>query len=66
MSMKITRIRTYWSPDQACEMMELLDQLRDELWETYGDQIIAYRLNETIVTRMDEQQQSLDLDDEPF
>lgn len=66
MSMKITRLTTYWSPAQACEMLELLDDLRDQLWETYGEQIIEYRMHECSATTIDEHQQHLDLGDEPF
>ena len=66
MTMKITRLNTYWTPVQACEMLELLDELRDQLWETYGDRIIEYRMNECSAVTPDEQQQPLDFDGEPF
>lgn len=66
MTMTTTKLRTYWTPAQACEMLELLDELRDQLWETHGERIIAYRMNECSETGIDPQQQRLNLEDEPF
>ena len=43
MSMKITRLTTYWTAEEADSVLCLLDELRDRLWETYGDQIIELR-----------------------
>ena len=43
MSMNITRLTTYWTVDEADTVIALLDDLRDCLWETYGDQIIELR-----------------------
>ncbi|RLA41830.1 MAG: hypothetical protein DRR42_24190 [Gammaproteobacteria bacterium] len=45
MSMNITRLATYWTVDEADTVITLLDDLRDSLWETYGDQIIELRRN---------------------
>jgi len=45
MSMNITRLTTYWTVDEADTVITLLDDLRDCLWETYGDQIIELRRN---------------------
>lgn len=47
-------------------MLELLDELRDQLWETHGERIIAYRVKECSGTGIDAQQQRLNLEDEPF
>lgn len=64
--MKVTRLTTYWTPAQACEMLELLDELRDQLWETHGEQIIEYRMNECSNVTLDEQQRHLDFEGKPF
>ena len=39
MSMKFTQLVTYWQADEALQMIDFLDQLRDKLWETYGEEI---------------------------
>ena len=39
MTMKVTRLTTYWSTAEAATAIELLDLLREVLWETYGEQI---------------------------
>ena len=39
MAMKVTRLTTYWSTDEAATAIDFLDRLRDALWETYGQQI---------------------------
>ena len=39
MTMNVTRLRTYWTTDEAATAIDFLDNLRDVLWETYGEQI---------------------------
>jgi hypothetical protein len=39
MTMKVTRLTTYWTIDDAATVIDFLDLLRDALWETYGNQI---------------------------
>jgi len=39
MTMKVTRLTTYWTVDEAATAIEFLDILRDALWEIYGEQI---------------------------
>jgi len=43
MSMNTTRIVTFWNAGEAHDVIEFLDVLRDELWATYGEKIIALR-----------------------
>ncbi len=40
MSMKVTKLTTYWDADDAYSIISFLDELRDQLWATYGDEII--------------------------
>ena len=40
MSMKITRLHTYWTAEEAHTVIEFLDILRDQLWEIYGDTVV--------------------------
>ena len=42
-------------------MLSFIDELRDQLWETHGDQITAYRLEELDAQKADEAQGQLDL-----
>ena len=39
MTMKVTRLTTYWGPAEAATAIEFLDLLREALWETYGEEI---------------------------
>ena len=67
MSKKTTHVTTQWNPEQACSMLELLDELRDQLWEQYGEQIIRYRIAEQQHDIVDQGQQLMEfIDDDPF
>lgn len=64
MSMKVTRLYTHWSPAEAQTIIEFLDQLRDQLWEVYGDPV-AHLLREACVSQaVDERQTKLGFDDD--
>ena len=39
MTMRFSQFKTHWTPEQALEVIEFLDQLRDTLWESYGEAI---------------------------
>jgi hypothetical protein len=41
MSMRVSKIITYLRPDEAYTLVEFLDQLRDMLMQTYGDEMRA-------------------------
>lgn len=67
MSMNTTRLVTYWNAGEAHDVIEFLDILRDQLWETYGDRIIAMRLEaEEQRTEHEEQIQLAFDEEEPF
>jgi hypothetical protein len=38
--MKTLKITTHWTADQADCVYQLLGELRSELWEHYGDEIV--------------------------
>ena len=40
MSMKITRVHTHWTAEEAHTVIEFLDVLRDQLWHSYGDTVV--------------------------
>ena len=67
MSMNTTRLVTYWNAGEAHDVIEFLDILRDQLWETYGDRIIAMRLEAEEQRTEHEEQIRLAFDEEePF
>lgn len=67
MSMTTTRIITFWNPGEAHDVIQLLDVLRNQLWESYGDQIIAMQREGCSFEEQAGRQYSLDLEDEgPF
>ena len=39
MTMRFSQFKTHWTPAQAMEIIEFLDQIRDALWESYGEAI---------------------------
>lgn len=41
MSMRIDKLTTYLRPEDAYTVIEFLDQMRDRLLQTYGDDIRA-------------------------
>lgn len=64
MSMKITRLYTYWDPDQAHTILEFLDRLRDQIWEIYGDEIVDLLRNRSDTPTKDQHQIELEFDDD--
>ena len=67
MGKKTTQITTQWDSAQACSMLELLDELRDQLWEQYAEQIIRYRIAEQQQDMADQGQHLMEfVDEEPF
>ena len=61
MSMKVTRVPTWWDAEQADTVIAFLDELRDQLCATYGDQIVAMRRAELDESEADERQGELKL-----
>ena len=56
-----------WNAGEAHDVIEFLDILRDQLWETYGDRIIAMRLEAEEQRTEHEEQIRLAFDEEePF
>lgn len=41
MTMRVSKITTYLRPEDAHTLIEFLDQLREMLVQTYGDEIMA-------------------------
>lgn len=62
MSMKVTKLYTYWNVDEADAVIDFLDTLRDELLQHYGEAIIDMRRH--ALTQCDPNQTELDFDDD--
>jgi len=39
MKRRASALPTYWTPEQALAVFEILDELRDQVWGLYGPQI---------------------------
>ena len=63
MSLSFTHLPTHWNADEADTVIAFLDQLRDALWATYGDEIIAMR-QAADAANADQRQIELAFDDE--
>ena len=44
--MKVIKITTHWSPEQAEDIYRLLDELKSAVWQSYGDDIIKMHLDD--------------------
>jgi len=63
--MKTLKITTYWTADQADCVYQLLGELRSELWEHYGDEIV--KMYETIRVEQRQREGSVEVNHElPF
>ena len=40
--MRFMHLKSHWSPEDAHTILSLLDELRDAIWQAYGDDIMAY------------------------
>ncbi|PID55447.1 hypothetical protein CSB45_15995 [candidate division KSB3 bacterium] len=38
--MKHIYLKTHWTPEEAHLMLSLLDELRDQIWTSYGSEMI--------------------------
>jgi len=64
MSMKVTRLYTHWTPEEAHTIIEFLDRLRDQLCDIYGDQIVSLLREACVSQDIDERQTELEFDDD--
>ena len=66
MTMKITRLRSHWGPDEAWTVIEFLDGLRQALWEDYGDAITQALQHEAMTQGdQDTDQYEFEFDEDP-
>ena len=46
--MKLMQIKSHWTPDEAHSLLTWLDELREAIWQTYGQDIIDYHRQEQL------------------
>lgn len=61
---RFTHIKTHWSPEDAHSILSLLDELRDVLWQSYGNDIIEYNQQQHTNETADNSNDQIDLLDE--
>jgi hypothetical protein len=64
MTMKVTRLTTYWTLDEAAAVIDFLDRLRDALWVTYGEQITRMNREDYDNRAQDINQSEIGFDDD--
>lgn len=63
MVMKLTQLRTHWNAGDASIVLEFLDELKDILWEAYGEEIIKMHRTEKTDNIQNNGQTELPFDD---
>ena len=58
------QIPTYWTPEQAFAVFELIDELRDAIWRSYALQLQEEYRDQ--LRHQDPDDNPVDLDDPPF
>ncbi len=66
MKRRASVLPTYWTPEQALAVFEILDALRDHLWELYGPQIQQAMREDLCPTTSREPPCEIDQRDLPF
>ncbi len=64
MSMKITRLHTHWSAEEAHVVIEFLEVLREQLWENYGDAVVDMLREASADKAWQEAQTKFEFDDD--
>ena len=66
MKRRASVLPTYWTPEQALAVFEILDALRDQLWDLYGLQIQQAMREDLYPTTSPEPRGEIDQRDLPF
>jgi len=60
--MKVVKITTHWTPQEAHCVYELLDELKSAVWDSYGSDIIA--MFDDLQTEQKQLKENTEFDDE--
>jgi hypothetical protein len=67
MTMKLTQLKTHWTAADAHTVITFLDELRDLIWATYGDDIVEMLQDATTYHAPGDEPDDFELNDElPF
>jgi hypothetical protein len=64
MSMKITRVHTHWTAEEAHIVIDFLDVLRDQLWHSYGDSVVEILRHGSLNEACHDDQVAFEFDDD--
>lgn len=63
--MRILKITTYWTPEEADCIYQFLDECKEALWQSYGEEIV--KMYQDIQDEQQTRDAQRDFDDElPF
>ena len=66
MKRRASVLPTYWTPEQALAVFEILDALRDQLWDSYGPHIQQAMREDQCATTSPTPRGAIDQRDLPF
>lgn len=66
MKRRASVLPTYWTPEQALAVFEVIDALRDQLWDLHGLQIQQAMRDDLYPTTSSEPPTEIDQHDLPF
>jgi hypothetical protein len=52
--MRLSILKTHWTPEEAQTVLTFLDELRDTLWQNYGNDIVEHARQEYVTSREEE------------
>jgi len=62
--MKVLKITTHWTVEEADCVYQLLDELKSALWQSYGEEIV--QMHQMIQEEQQERENGTFFDDIPF
>lgn len=60
--MRILKIATYWTPEEADCIYQFLGDFKEALWQSYGDDMI--KMHQSILDKQQDYDTEKDFDDE--
>ncbi|MCH9691078.1 MAG: hypothetical protein K0U59_03265 [Gammaproteobacteria bacterium] len=66
--MRLSYLKTHWTPEEAYAYLSFLDDVRDTLWQTYGSDIMEHYHQQPVQDQPQTEQLLVDSDEDniPF